>query len=75
MILIRDYYLDLLIVKNVNKTISIRVVLYIKEFEVDIAQRANQKNTIKKNINTNPKIISKLKDYYHTFTKVNQIIH
>lgn len=70
MILIKKYYLDVLMVKNVNKTISIRVVLYIQDFEIDIAQRAKDKNITRKNINTNPKIIEKLKDFYYNFTKV-----
>jgi hypothetical protein len=72
MILIKKYYFDVLMVKNVNKTISIRVVLYIQDFEVDIAQRAKDKNIIRKNINSNPKIIEKLKDFYYNFTKVLQ---
>jgi hypothetical protein len=71
MILIKRYYFDVLMVKNVNKTISIRVILYIQDFEVDIAQRAKDKNINRKNINTHPKIIEKLKDFYYTFTKVN----
>ena len=57
-------------VKNVNKTISIRVVLYIQDFEVDIAQRAKDKNVTRKNINSHPRIIEKLKDFYYNFTKV-----
>jgi hypothetical protein len=70
MILIKKYHFDVLMVKNVNKTISIRVVLYIQDFEIDIAQRAKDKNITRKNINTNPKIIEKLKDFYYNFTKV-----
>ena len=70
MILIKKYYFDLLMVKNVNKTISIRVVLYILDFEVDIAQRAKDKNVTRKNINSHPRIIEKLKDFYYNFTKV-----
>lgn len=71
MILIKKYYFDILMVKNVNKTISIRVVLYIQDFEVDIAQRAKDKNINRKNINTHPKIIEKLKDFFYNFSKVN----
>jgi hypothetical protein len=70
MILIKKYYFDVLRVKNVNKTISIRVVLYIQDFEVDIAQRAKDKNVTRKNINSQPKIFEKLKDFYYNFTKV-----
>jgi hypothetical protein len=70
MILIKKYHFDVLMVKNVNKTISIRVVLYVQDFEVDIAQRAKDKNIIRKNVNTNPKIVEKLKDFYYNFTKV-----
>ena len=70
MILIKKYHFDVLMVKNVNKTISIRVVLYVQDFEVDIAQRAKDKNIIRKNVNTNPKIVEKLKEFYYNFTKV-----
>ena len=70
MILIKKYHFDVLMVKNVNKTISIRVVLYIQDFEVDIAQRAKDKNITRKNVNTNPKIREKLRDFYYNFTKV-----
>jgi len=74
MILIKKYHFDVLVVKNVNKTISIRVVLYVQDFEVDIAQRAKDKNIIRKNVNTNPKIVEKLKDFYYNFTKVFSLI-
>jgi hypothetical protein len=70
MILIKKYYFDVLFVKNVNKTISIRAVLYIQDFEVDIAQRAKDRNITKKNINCNPVIAEKLKNFYFNFSKV-----
>lgn len=65
----KKYYLDLLIVKNVNKTNSLRVLLYIQEFEIDIAQKSKDKN-IKKNINLHPKVVSLLKEFYNEYSKV-----
>ena len=46
LILIKKYLLDVLVIKNLNKTISLRVILYIQEFEVDIAQKSKDKNNI-----------------------------
>jgi hypothetical protein len=70
LILIKKYYLDLLIVKNLNKTISLRILLYIQNFEIDVAQKSKDKN-IKKNINSNPQVAEMLKNFYSQFSKVN----
>lgn len=69
MILIKKYNYDVLLAKNINDTISIRVVLYVSEFEVDITQKYTSKR-YKKNINTNPKIINKLKEFLYQYSKV-----
>ncbi len=54
--------------KNVNKTLSLRVVLYIQEFEVDIAQKSKDKN-VKKNVNSHKSVIDLLKDFYYNHSK------
>lgn len=70
MVLIKKYYFDLLMIKNVNSTLSVRVILYIQEFEVDITQRTKEKYVIKKNVNNHPKIVEKLKDFFYKYTIV-----
>ena len=69
LILIKKYYLDLLIIKNLNKTVSLRCVLYIQDFEIDVAQKSKDKN-IKKNINSHPIVVKMLQEYFLNFTKV-----
>lgn len=72
MILIKKYNFDLLFIKHVNNLNSLRVILYLKEFEVDTTQKTK---TIKKiNVNTNIIIIEKLKKFYEKFSKVKSYI-
>ncbi len=67
--MVKKYHFDLLIVKNVNKTVCLRVVLYIQEFEVDIAQKSKDKN-VKKNVNSHKNTCALLKDFYFKYTTV-----
>jgi hypothetical protein len=57
----------LLFRKNVNDTLSLRVIFYIKDFELDITNKQN-KTIIKRNVNLEPKIMQKLKDFYYNYT-------
>lgn len=67
MVLIKKCNFDLHFTKNLNKTLSIRVILYIKDFEVDFGQKSIG-NYRKPNINSNKKIQKKLQDFYHNYT-------
>lgn len=69
LILIKNYNLDILVIKNLNKTISLRIVLYIQEFEIDVAQKSKDKN-IKKNINTHSKVSNLLIEFFYNYSKV-----
>jgi len=57
------------VIKNLNKTISLRIVLYIQEFEIDVAQKSKDKN-IKKNINTHPRVSNLLTEFFYNYSKV-----
>jgi hypothetical protein len=71
LILIKKYNLDILVIKNLNKTISLRTVLYVQEFEIDVAQKSKDKN-IKKNVNTHPEVIKLLKEFFYNYSKVKK---
>ena len=68
MVLIKKYHFDVLLVKNINNTLSVRIILFISDFEVDIYQRKNC--VIKPNINRSIEIVSDLKKFMWKFTKV-----
>ena len=70
LILIKKHYFDLLFIKNVNHTFSVRVVLYIFDFECDIVQKTKEKNIAKKNVNSVTSIKNKLKDFIYEYSKV-----
>jgi len=58
--------------KNINKTLSIRIILFITEFDIDLYQRAKITiNTNKKpNINQQIEVVSMLKLFFYNFKKV-----
>lgn len=76
MILIKKYHFDLLFMKNINKTLSIRVVLFVTEFEIDFYQKAKVtiNNINKPNINQQIDIVSLLKLFFYNFKKVKKIL-
>ena len=57
-------------IKNVNHTVSVRVVIYILDFECDIVQKTKDKNIIRKNVNSVPIVKNKLKDFFYEYSKV-----
>jgi hypothetical protein len=67
MVLIKKCYFDLHFSKNINKTLSIRVILYIKDFEVDFGQKS-MGNYKRANVNGFKKIQKRLKDFYNNYT-------
>lgn len=71
LILIKKSYFDVCFYKNVNKTISVRVVLFIQEFELDIAQKIQKEGslTVRKNVNSNPKIAQRLNIFFYKHIK------
>jgi hypothetical protein len=71
MVLVKRFYLDLLINKLVNENLSINVVLYIQEFEVDFSSKKNT-DQIKENINTNSLITRGIQNFYYTYT-INEL--
>jgi hypothetical protein len=68
MVLIKRFYFDILFTKQVNKNLSLKVILYVQEFEVDFSSKKNT-DLIKRNINTHPRILEKLKNYFYKYTK------
>ena len=72
MVLIKKYNFDVLIVKNINNTLSIRIVLFIKEFEVDLNQKLiMNNNNLRPNVNRSVELISDLQIFFYNFSKVN----
>ena len=71
LILIKKALFDIIFYKNVNKTISYRVVLIIKEFDLDQAQKMNENRYNKKYLNVNfvPEVENKLKNFYFNYIK------
>jgi hypothetical protein len=69
-ILIKNFYFDLLFNKLINTTLTVKVVLYIQEFEVDTM--ANRMTTIQKDINTHYKVNQKLRRFFYSYT-INDI--
>lgn len=71
LIFIKKAVFDILFFKNVNKTISYRIVLIIKEFDLDIAQKLGNEVYAKpyENINSLPQIESKMEKFYYNYLK------
>lgn len=67
--LIKKFNLDILLVKNVNDTISLRIILFISDFEVDLYQKKTCL-VIKPNINRSLDVIADLKKFIWKFSKV-----
>lgn len=71
LIMIKKAFFDVLFYKNVNKTISYRIILIIKEFDLDAAQKMSNEiaNAKYKNVNFEPKIEQKMKIFYYNYLK------
>ena len=67
MVLIKKSYFDVLFTKNMNKTVSVRIVLYVEDFEVDFSIKARAEYKMI-NVNSHNKIIEKLKEFYNNYT-------
>ena len=69
LIMVKKSHFDILFFKNVNKTISYRIILIISEFILDQAQKISNNlddhNYI--NINFVPEVEEKLKEFYFKF--------
>ena len=74
LIMIKHAFFDVLQYKNVNRTISYRVVLIIKEFDLDSAQKMNNEiyNSKYKNVNFEPRIEQHMTTFIYNYVK-NQI--
>jgi hypothetical protein len=59
--------------KNINKTLSIRVILFITDFEIDLYQKAKINFKKKPNINQQIEVVSMLKLFFYNFKKVRNI--
>jgi hypothetical protein len=71
LVLIKKSYFDICFFKNVNKTISVRVILFIQDFEVDTTQKIQKESAsvVTKNVNLVPKIASKLNDFFYKYIR------
>jgi len=69
MVLIKKYHLDVFLVKNINNTISVKIIMFINDFEVDLYQKKLCLN-IKPNINRNINIIEYIKNFTWSYSKV-----
>jgi len=69
MVLIKKSYFDVLFTKNLNKTVSVRIVLYIEDFEVDFSIKARAEYKMI-NVNSHVRILEKLKEFYYKFTNI-----
>ena len=69
LIMVKQSHFDILFFKNVNKTISYRIILIITEFILDQAQKISNNLEQHKYININfvPQIEEKLKQFYFKF--------
>ena len=71
LIMIKKAFFDVLQYKNVNRTISYRVVLIIKEFDLDSAQKMNNDiyNSKYKNVNFEPRIEQHMTTFIYNYVK------
>jgi hypothetical protein len=68
-ILLKRYRFDYILVKVSEETNSIRVIVYIEDFEVDRTQKSPYEH-LPVNVNINPEIKAKLLTVMHKFEKV-----
>jgi hypothetical protein len=69
MILVKKFYFDLIFNKLINGEVSIKVVLYIQEFEVDFTtKRKKNMDPVKPDINTNRRVNSLLRQWFYHYT-------
>lgn len=61
-------------VKNINDTVSLRIVLFIKEFEVDLYQKKTCL-AVKPNINRSKEIVSEMKKFMWNFSQVKLLLN
>lgn len=71
LIMIMKASFDVLFFKNINKTLTYRVVLCVLEFELDNAQKMSIENYTSQypNVNLVPKIEEKLNAFYYNFIR------
>ena len=69
LIMVKQSHFDIIFFKNVNKTISYRIILIITEFILDQAQKISNNLEQHKYININfvPQVEEKLKQFYFKF--------
>ncbi len=69
----KKYHFDVLLIKNINNSLSVRIVLFINEFEVDLYQKKTCL-VIKPNINRSIEIVNLIKTFMWKFCQVNNLI-
>jgi hypothetical protein len=70
LVLIKKYHFDVLMDKNINDTVTFRIILFLKEFEVDLYQKKTCL-AVKPNINRSKEIVAEMKKFVWKFSQVN----